>query len=68
VSVAVGERRARRVPVRSGNSGQSRLLAAGGLRRRAAQILLGVSLSCLIGMLGSLALAAIVILAVCLAK
>jgi hypothetical protein len=34
----------------------------------AARILLGVSLSCLIGMLGVLALAAIVILAVYLAK
>jgi hypothetical protein len=34
----------------------------------AAQILLGVSLSCLIGMLGVLVLAAIVILAVYLAK
>jgi hypothetical protein len=34
----------------------------------AAQILLGVSLSCLIGMLGLLALAAVVILAVYLAK
>jgi len=34
----------------------------------AAQILLGVSLSCLIGMLGVLALAAIVILALYLAK
>jgi hypothetical protein len=55
---------------RGGGSSRTRDRERGSLNPfvAAAQILLGVGLSCLIGMLGLLALAAVVILALYLAK